>query len=204
MSKKRGNMTAIIIAVIALGVSIGSLIYSSKANQISEEANRISEKALSQAMKAYTDELRPRLQLKPTKYDGITLRAKQLENKIIFYVDITMKNVGKFTATNITSVESWKFVVDNIELTPDKIPPFPDTLSLSHTQDVHINRYFTYTNKNTETIKKIMALWNKETAFVTGDITVNYSDDSSEHDYSVSASYKLTRLQDILLKSSDK
>lgn len=185
-----------IVAAAALIISIYGLKYS-------YEANTLSEKALLQSENIFIEKNRPRLQLTPVKVKGISLRATQLEKKIIFHVDINIKNAGEFTANNINILDSWIMTINEIELKPDSITPLTDSLSLGHNQNFHINRYFTYTGDNAETIKKIMILWNNEDVFVTGDLIVKYSDSSSKLDYKVSASYKLSRLKDVILKNFD-
>ncbi len=193
-----------VFAGIALVTSIWSLKYSYDANRIGKNANKTSQKALTLARQVFIEEQRPRLQLKPVIGNGIALQCRQEENKLIFTVNINMKNTGKTPANNITCLkDSMKLIMPSHEYdAKDSNAPSVAT-SLSPNQDFNLSRVLSTSHPDPDMIKDAIVAWREERVYVLADISLKYTDVSSEHEYSVSGSYKITSKTDFIVDYKD-
>jgi len=178
-----------VIAAIALVISIWSLKYS-------HESNRISKEALTHAKRTFVEEQRPRLQLQP----AIGEQLKQSGDKVTFPVTIKIKNTGKTPAMNITCLD------DSVKvITPWKEYDFKDSgkrivaQSLSPDQtfgtlrEVHLSFH-----DEPDMAGKMMAEWAEGRVYVLAHMCLKYTDVSSEHEYNVSARYRLDNQKSII------
>lgn len=191
------QIITIVMATIAIAISIWSL-------KISHEANIISKDSLENSKKTFIKEQRPRLQLKPAKHKGIALQCRLMGNKIIFTVNINMKNNGKITANNIVVLQdSMRIVITNNEIDfKNSENPIVAT-SLSPDQDYNLERELIFTRDDPNSIKDILTSWKKGKLYVFADINIKHTDLSSENEYTVFGKYKLSIYKDIIIDYKD-
>lgn len=166
-------------------------------------------KALQHSKHVSIEEQRPRLQLNPSFVKGRTLLYKQEGKKVIFTVNINLKNIGKTPAANVTILkDSLKLITPWFEYDGKDSKEPMVSVSLSPQQDFNLMRdIFATINKPNKdegfTIEGIKTAWEEKRVYVIADISLKYTDASSENEYNVSASYKLYKNSYRLLGSKD-
>jgi len=189
-----------LIAAAAMVVSIWSVYYACKANELSSKSNKISETALAISQKTFAEEQRPRLQLKPASKDGVVIYHYIKGNRLFFLIQIEMKNIGKTQAVEITCAQDSAKVVTpekEFDFGSSKLPQ--NAKSLSPGQDFICRKAVFIENDN------LMRLRILEKNFVQGDLKIffdlalTYKDVSMEQTYSISAKYRFQENVDYIL-----
>ncbi len=185
-----------VLAAIALVVAIWSLKYSYDSNRIAKNSNNISEAALKHAKRASIEEHRPRLQL-----GSSTIKQfKGSGDRITLLVNVKMKNTGKTPAQNITYSKYCTKVMTpwekrNVTFLPK--PKIAKSLSPGQTFILVIEANLSFRDKP-DMVEKVMAEWAEGRVYVLVDMCLKYTDVSSEHEYSLSGSYKLNNQESVV------
>lgn len=191
------EIITIIIAVLALGVSIWSTKYSHAANKLSQEA-------LSHAKHSFIEEQRPHIQLDSTIKDGIVLHCQKIDNKLNFNMNIEVTNTGKTSAHKLVMLkDEINLGMTGIIFDGKSKGPLSSLKSISPGQNFFYVRKFIFTPNNPSDFKQILADWNNGIIFMTADIILKYTDISSKHEYEVSASYKLFKNRGEIIHYND-
>jgi len=176
------------ISLCALAVAMVSCFYSCKANKISASA-------LQHTTTAYTEQMRPLLQLKPFHYDnGYVIIPKRKNNEIEFIIQIKVENCGKTTAQQITPIkDSMKISYYGKEHSVPLKLHSPITPALGPGQYFFLERRVEIKLENKDFTDKLLKEFNEDKVYINFDVELEYIGVSESTKYKVSGKYKIRR-----------